>query len=72
MSAATVNLILQIISGLLAAGPEIVVQAQALKAKLEQFQTEDRDPTPEEWQALLASIGIDEARIDAADARLNP
>lgn len=71
MSAATINLILQIISALLSAGPEMVVQAQAIKAKLEQFQTEGRDPSPEEWQALLASIGVDEARIDAADARLN-
>lgn len=71
MSAATIALVLQVLNGLLTAGPAIVEQTQALIAKLEQFQAEGRDPTPEEFRALFAAIDVDEAAIDAAFARIS-
>lgn len=71
MSAATIALILQVLNGLLTAGPAIVEQTQALVAKLQQFQAEERDPTLEEFRQLFAEIDVDEAAIDAAYVRIN-
>lgn len=45
-------------------------QIVALKAKLEAFKAEGRDPTPDEWSALFDSIDAESAALDAADKRL--
>ncbi len=45
---------------------------RARRDELAAIVAEGREPTPEEWVALFASIESNEARIDAADSRLNP
>lgn len=57
---------------LVIAGTLAVEKAKELKAKLEEMKAENRDPTPEEWDALFATIDADAERLDEADKRLNP
>jgi hypothetical protein len=57
---------------LVVAGSLVVERAQELKSKIEDMKAEGRDPTPEEWDALFATIDTDAARLDDADKRLNP
>lgn len=45
---------------------------RARRDELAAIVAEGRDPTPEEWAALFSSIDSNEARLDAADKRLNP
>jgi hypothetical protein len=64
-------LILKLLDGLVAAS-DIYVQIQTLRAQISTMQAEGRDPSPEEWDKLLAEIQTDSDRIDAADKRANP
>lgn len=47
---------IQLIEQLIAAGLEASANIAALKAKLQQFQAEGRDPTDAEWSAQDAEI----------------
>ena len=51
---------------LIQAGADAVAAIEATIAALQAMQTENRDPTPAEWDALDARITTDLARLDAA------
>lgn len=47
---------LQALPGLIAAGSNVVTEVQALSGQIKTLQSENRDPTPEEWQAQNAAL----------------
>lgn len=66
-----VDLILKLLD-LFTAGSLSYERIQALSAQLKVFKDENRDPTPEEWNTLLAEVDDLSSRLDAADKKLNP
>lgn len=49
--------LLNVVPGLVAAGANVVGLIQDGRAALQKMQDENRDPSPEEWDALNARIG---------------
>ncbi|MBU3078478.1 hypothetical protein [Sphingomonas quercus] len=51
---------------LLVAGSIAWERMAAIRDRVAAMKAEGRDPTPEEWTALLDEIGTDSARLDRA------
>jgi hypothetical protein len=65
------DIILKLID-LAEAGAFTVERANEVRRLIQEMQTEGRDPTQAEWEALWSRIDSNSARLDAADKRLNP
>lgn len=65
-----VTLILKLLD-LFTAGSLGLERLNTLKAQLKVFKDENREPTPAEWDALLAEVDDLSGRLDAADHKLN-
>ncbi|WP_157218655.1 hypothetical protein [Flavisphingomonas formosensis] len=65
------QLILHLLNVAIAAGAAID-QFTRIRAQVEAMVAEGRDPTPEEWEGLLADLPDWSARLEAANAKLNP
>jgi hypothetical protein len=66
----TAELILKILD-LAVVGAMSFDRLQALRAKVATIVAEGREPTDDEWAALIGDIDEASARLDAADHRLN-
>jgi len=59
---------LTLLPGLIQAGAEVLTLIQSTTAAIQAMQTEGRDPTQAEWDALNAASDTALARLDQASA----
>lgn len=69
MNALAILKLVDVTLGILARIPEAAAEAEELRGRIRVFIAEDRDPTPEEWDALSAAIDDKLAELDALAAR---
>lgn len=56
---------LETLPRLVSAGIDVFERTKQLVAVLKNLRDENRDPTPEEWDALHATLKVDEEKFDS-------